>query len=66
MSQKDYYQFNIDFMGNYIRGYKLTETEDFIAIEFPEIKCDPTFNIQPADNKIFLSKNTIAYYFKIS
>ena len=66
MSQNDYFQFNIDFCGHYIRGYKRDETEHFITIESPEMKCDPTFNSKPVDNKIFLSKNAIAYYFKVS
>ena len=59
------YQFNLDFNLRYIRGQKVSEDENFITIKY-ESSNIPNLNIKSTDGLICLSKNAIAYYYKIN
>ena len=63
-----YYQFTLSLDGkSYIRG-ELTHTHgEFFTIKNPKLYgCSLSIDkVEPIENKIQLSKNTIVYYFEI-
>lgn len=61
----DYFQFNLDLNGHYIKGYLKSDLKDIFVIEHPETNI-PTVNIQPNDNTLFLSKAAVVCYFRIT
>ena len=70
MSDKQYYQFDLNFRGDYIRGYSDTEIErrDYVKIENPQINIGNDSNkykIDPSVNTIKLAKSQIVCYYVI-
>ena len=61
---KELYQFNLTYNNYYIKGYKLSEDENFIEIEATDIHCGANPNINAVDNIIKLSTKAIVCYFK--
>lgn len=66
--QREIYQFNLDFLGNYVQGEKTsTNADGFFVIEptYIHITVPNIIEIKPTDNKLYLSKNSVVCYFKI-
>ena len=59
------YQFNLYTQFNNIQGYILEQDDHFIKIQIKQINI-LNHDIKPLDNIVYLSKNEIKYFFKIS
>ena len=59
------YQFNLYTQFNNIQGYVLDQDENFIKIKIKQINILNN-EIKPLDNVVYLSKNEIKCFFKIS
>lgn len=59
------YQFNLHTQFNNIQGYILDQDENFIKIKIKQINILNN-EIKPLDNVVYLSKNEIKCFFKIS
>lgn len=71
MSNKYYYHFDLNFQGDYIRGYSSTDLErrDFAIIENPDLHINNyPFNLEnnSSINVLNLSKKHIVCYYKIN
>lgn len=69
MNEKPYYQFDLNFHGDYIRGKcSINENLSYYQIEDPEINIGPVskrYQISPKHNIINLSKNAVVCFYKI-
>ena len=59
------YQFNLYTQFNNIQGYILEQDEHFIKIKIKKINV-ASHDIKPLDDIVYLSKNDIKCFFKIS